>query len=53
VSLSNTKSVQTYDVLDEIVVRVMAHGGDVLVVRKTESAPANLLPIAAILRWPN
>ena len=53
VNFSSTKSATTYDVLDEIVVRVMAHDGDVLVVRKTESAPAHLLPVAAILRWAN
>ena len=49
--LSEQRSATTYDLLDEVVTRVMEHGGDVLAVRKDEHALTALMPIAAILRW--
>lgn len=49
--LSEDRSAATYDLLDEVTVRVMEHGGDVLVIRKHEQTPPELRPITAILRW--
>ncbi|MBF2063457.1 MAG: hypothetical protein IGS39_03345 [Calothrix sp. C42_A2020_038] len=48
---SDIRSAETYDLIDEIVVRVIQNGGEVLGVRKGEDAPEELMPIAAILRW--
>jgi hypothetical protein len=51
ITTSKTRSAETYDVVDEIVVRVIENGGEVLGVRKTEKAPEELMPMAAVLRW--
>jgi hypothetical protein len=48
---SNTRSAETYDIADEIMIRVIKNGGEVLGVRKGETAPEELMPMAAILRW--
>ena len=53
VSLATEKNAQSYDIMDEIADRVLANGGEVLAVRKAEQAPADLMPISAILRWAN
>lgn len=42
---------QSYDLVDEIVERVMSFGGDVLAVRNNEIVPSELLPISASFRW--
>lgn len=51
ITTSNTRSAETYDVVDEIVVRVIENGGEVLGVQRTENAPEELMPMAAVLRW--
>ena len=45
------RSAESYDVIAEVIVRVMQAGGEVLAVRPDEQAPAELLPVAAVLRW--
>lgn len=50
-SLTPERSAESYDVIDETIVRVMQAGGEVLAVRRDERAPAELMPIAAVLRW--
>lgn len=50
-TLADQASAQTYDIIDEIVTRVLEMGGDILAVRKDDNAPVELMPIAAILRW--
>lgn len=45
------KNIQSYDLIDEIVDRVMSAGGEVLAVRHNEAVPGNLLPISASFRW--
>lgn len=49
--LAGRRGPDAYDVYDEIAVRVLQGGGEVLAVRKEEDAPSALMPIAAILRW--
>ncbi len=49
--VADTRGAGSYDLIDEIIVRVLQSGGDVLAVRKGEDAPAALMPISAILRW--
>ncbi len=50
-ALTPERSAESYDVIDEIIVRVMQAGGEVLAVRQDENAPGELLPVAAVLRW--
>lgn len=50
-TLSDTRSAETYDVIAEVILRVVESGGEVLGVRKEENAPEELMPIAAVLRW--
>lgn len=50
-ALTPERSAESYDVIDETIVRVMQAGGEVLAVRQDENAPGELLPIAAVLRW--
>lgn len=50
-TLTDERSAESYDVIDEIMVRVMEAGGEVLAVRKGEDAPEALMPMAAVLRW--
>ena len=45
------RGAESYDLIDEIMDRVMENGGEVLAVRKDGEAPAELMPMAAILRW--
>jgi hypothetical protein len=45
------KSVDSYDMIDEVVDRVMSSGGDVLAVRNDETVPDRLVPISASFRW--
>lgn len=49
--LLDEKNVHSYDLIDEIVDRVMTSGGEVLAVRHNETIPGNLLPISASFRW--
>lgn len=49
--LLDEKNVHSYDLIDEIVDRVMTSGGEVLAVRHNETVPGNLLPISASFRW--
>lgn len=51
VTLAEQRGPTTYDVLDEIVARVMETGGAALAVRKDDDAPEELMPVAAVLRW--
>lgn len=51
VELASKRSAETYDIIDEIVSRVLANGGTVVAVSKDDPVPAELLPAAAILRW--
>lgn len=50
-SLAERRGADSYDVLDDIVVRVLRAGGEVLAVRLNENAPEALMPLAATLRW--
>jgi hypothetical protein len=50
-TLSDTRSAETYDVINEILIRVIENGGEVLGVRAEEEVPKELKPMAAILRW--
>lgn len=50
-ALTPERSAESYDVIAEVIVRVMQAGGEVLAVRPDEQAPAELLPVAAVLRW--
>lgn len=50
-TLSDTRSAETYDVINEIVIRVIENGGEVLGVPTEAEVPKELKPIAAILRW--
>ena len=51
ITLSDTRSGETYDVINEIVIRVIENGGEVLGVLTEAEAPQELKPMAAILRW--
>ncbi len=51
ITTADQRSAESYDLIDEIMDRVMENGGDVLAIRKDDDAPAELLPIAAVLRW--
>jgi hypothetical protein len=44
-------NVHSYDLLDEIVDRVLTYGGEVLPIRNTDIMPENMLPISASFRW--
>lgn len=44
-------NIQSYDLIDEVVDRVMSFGGEVLAVRNDETVPEHLLPISASFRW--
>lgn len=44
-------NVHSYDLLDEIVERVLTFGGEVLPVRHNEVIPETMLPISASFRW--
>jgi hypothetical protein len=44
-------NIQSYDLVDEVVERVMSFGGEVFAVRNDETVPENLLPISASFRW--
>lgn len=50
-TLTDARGADSYDVIDDIVVRVMRAGGEVLAVRLNEDAPEALMPLAATLRW--
>lgn len=50
-TLTETRSAESYDVIDEVLTRVLNAGGEVLAVRQEEDAPSELMPVAAILRW--
>ena len=50
-TLSDTPSAETYDVIDEIVIRVIENGGEFLGVLTEADAPKELMPMAAVLRW--
>jgi hypothetical protein len=52
-TLSDTRSAETYDVINEIVIRVIENGGEVLGVLTEADAPKELMPMAAVLRWAN
>jgi hypothetical protein len=49
--LLDENNVHSYDLIDEIVDRVMNYGGEVLAVRNDETVEASLLPISASFRW--
>jgi hypothetical protein len=49
--LLDAENVHSYDLLDEIVDRVMTFGGEVLPVRHSDVLPENMLPISASFRW--
>ncbi len=51
ITTSDTRSASTYDLIDEIIIRVIENGGEILGVRQTDNVPEELMPIAAILRW--
>ncbi|MBF2018141.1 MAG: hypothetical protein IGS23_23680 [Rivularia sp. T60_A2020_040] len=51
ITMSDNRSAETYDLIDEIVVRVLENGGEILGVRQGEDVPEELMPIAAVLRW--
>ena len=51
ITITEQRSAESYDLIDEIMDRVMENGGEVLAVRKDDNAPADLMPIAAVLRW--
>ncbi|MBW4655629.1 MAG: hypothetical protein KME20_21710 [Kaiparowitsia implicata GSE-PSE-MK54-09C] len=51
ITTSDSRSANTYDLIDEIVIKVIENGGEVLGVRREEDAPKDLMPMAAILRW--
>jgi hypothetical protein len=42
---------KSYDLIDEIVDRVLSFGGEVMAVRNDEAVPDYLLPISASFRW--
>jgi hypothetical protein len=48
---SDTRSAETYDVINETVIRVIENGGEVLGVLTEADAAKELMPMAAILRW--
>ncbi len=48
---SDTRSAETYDVINETVIRVIENGGEVLGVLTEADAPKELMPMAAVLRW--
>jgi len=50
-TLSDTPSAETYDVINEIVIRVIENGGEFLGVLTEADAPKELMPMAAVLRW--
>jgi hypothetical protein len=50
-TLSDTRSAETYDVINEIVIRVIENGGKVLGALTEAEAPKELKPMAAVLRW--
>lgn len=49
--LLDEKNIHSYDLIDEIVDRVMLTGGKVIAVRHDEKVPGALLPISASFRW--
>ncbi len=50
-TLAEGRSGESYEVIDEIIARVLSNGGEVLGVRQDDPEVASLLPISAILRW--
>lgn len=51
-TLAESRSAASYEVIDEIISRVLLNGGEVLGVRQDDDPEVKeLLPIAAILRW--
>ncbi|MGF1542066.1 MAG: hypothetical protein ACFCU5_16745 [Pleurocapsa sp.] len=51
ITTSDTRSAATYDLIDEIIIRVIENGGEIMVVHQADNAPKELMPMAAILRW--
>lgn len=51
ITLTEQRGAESYDLIDEIMDRVMENGGEVLAVRQDDEAPADLMPMAAVLRW--
>jgi hypothetical protein len=49
--LLEENNVLSYDLIDEIVDRVLTFGGEVMAVRNDETIPSHLLPISASFRW--